>query len=58
MNTIFIIPLSLSSIIFLSLFINNFTLIFAENSIQNSQNDWTKYTNQTNTIKTKKFLIS
>ena len=47
MNAIFIILLSLSSIIFLSLFTNNFTLIFAENSIQNSQNNWTKYTNQT-----------
>lgn len=47
MNAIFIILLSLSSIVFLSLFTNNFTLIFAENSIENSQNNWTKYTNQT-----------
>jgi hypothetical protein len=47
MNAIFIILLSLSSIVFISLFTNNLTLIFAENSIENSQNDWIKYTNQT-----------
>jgi len=45
MNVIFIILLS--SIVFLSLFTNNFSSISAKNSLENTQNDWTKYTNQT-----------
>jgi hypothetical protein len=47
MGALYTIILSISLIVFLFLFTNNITSTFAENSIDNSQEDWTKYVNQT-----------
>ena len=43
LNILLLLLISLISITF----INNLSLVFAEKSIENSQNNWTKYTNQT-----------
>jgi hypothetical protein len=46
MTAIFTIILSISLIVVLFFFTNNIVSTFAENSIDNSQGDWTKYINQ------------